>query len=145
MKDIISIGGQTGGPHDGGIKSIKVDLYKILKKYCESTYCREIDQYAPVLRVDGTITKFGPEGITRLRFSRKKRYITVDIQIPEDVWQPKSKNELKLYLSEKLRDSIEVCVRRLKKDNLDVNETKLFSEIDAAIKEFNQIDYEGIG
>jgi hypothetical protein len=61
------------------------------------------------------------------------------------VWQPKSKNELKLYLSEKLRDSIEVCVRRLKKDNLDVNETKLFSEIDAAIKEFNQIDYEGVG
>lgn len=145
MKDIISIGGQAGGPKDGGIKSIKVDLYKSLKKYCKSTYCNEVDQYAPVLRVDGEFAKFGPEAITHLRFAKKKRYITVDIQIPENVWQPKSKNEIKLYLSDKLQEAIKICVRRLQKDNLEVNETQLFSEIDFAISEFNQIDYEGAG
>ncbi len=142
MKDIISIGGQAGGPNDGGIKTIKVDLYRAFKKYCKSTYCDAIDQYCPVLRVDGIITKFGPEGISRLRFAKKKRYITVDIQIPESAWQPKSKNEIKFYLSQKVRESLVACVERLKKDRINIKEDLLFSEIDDAIIEFNSIEYE---
>ena len=93
--DIVSIGAQCGGPKDGGIGDIKVDLYKALRDSCSSTYCEAIDQYAPVLRIDGSIQKFGDEDITRLRFAKKQRYITADIQIPESVWQPKSKNQIR--------------------------------------------------
>ena len=94
---IVSIGVQSGGPKDGDIGRIKVDLYKALKNSCTSTYCDAIDEYAPVIRVDGSIQKFGEEEITRLRFAKKQRYITADIQIPESVWEPKSKNNIRDY------------------------------------------------
>ncbi len=58
---IISIGVQSGGPIDGGIGTIKIDLYKELEKRCQSTYCKAIDEYAPVIRVDGALHKFGDE------------------------------------------------------------------------------------
>jgi hypothetical protein len=99
--DIVSIGAQSRGPKDGGIGVIKVDLYKALRDSCTSTYCEAIDEYAPILRIDRSFQKFGDEDITRLKFAKKQRYISADIQIPESVWQPKSKNQIRDYLSSK--------------------------------------------
>ncbi|WP_286718840.1 hypothetical protein [Thalassolituus sp. UBA2009] len=140
--NIISIGVQSGGPGKHNIGSIKVDLYKLFNKYCTSTYCEEVDQYSPVIRVDGKISTFGDEGITRLRFAKKRKTITADIQIPISVWEPKSPNEIRDYIADKVRDSIEVFVARLKKDKIDVDDKKLFTEIDLAIKEFKAKNYE---
>ena len=139
---IVSIGVQVGGPKDGGIGNIKIDLYKAFEKRCQSTYCEAIDEYAPVIRVDGPLNKFGDEGITRLRFAKKQRYITADIQIPESVWHPKSKNEIRDYIADKIREAIQLFVSRLKKEKIEVNEEALFSEIDLAIESFKGIDYE---
>jgi len=140
--DIVSIGAQCGGPKDGGIGEIKVDLYKALRDSCTSTYCEAIDQYAPVLRIDGSIQKFGDEDITRLRFAKKQRCISADIQIPESIWQPMSKNQIRDYLASKTREIIELFVARLKKDKLQINEQSLLREIDQGINEFKKIDYE---
>ena len=138
----ISIGVQSGGPKDGGIGRIKVDLYKALKNICTSTYCDAIDEYAPVIRVDGSIHKFGEEKITRVRFAKKKRYITADIQVPESVWKPKTKNEIRDYIALKFRESIKLFVSRLKKEKLEIDDVSLFKEIDFAINEFKAINYE---
>jgi len=138
---IISIGGQSGGSKDGGIKKIKVDLYKELGKTCLSTYCEAIEKYAPVLRVDGNIRQFGNEEITRLRFARKQRYITADIQIPESIWSSKTKNEIRDYIAQKVRESIVLFVARLKKEKFEVDEQALFRDIDAGIQNFKKINY----
>jgi len=140
---IVSIGVQSGGPKDGGIGKIKVDLYKALRDSCTSTFCKAVDEYSPVIRVDGSIQQFGTEEITRLRFAKKQRYITADIQIPESVWSVKTKNELRDYISQKIRESIELFVARLKKERIEVDAESLFKEIDAGIKYFNNINYEG--
>ncbi|MBO7924594.1 hypothetical protein C7Y69_21295 [Alteromonas sp. KS69] len=140
---IISIGGQAGGPKDGGIGRIKVDLYKALRDSCSTTYCEAVDEYSPVLRVDGSIQKFGDEEITRLRFAKKQRYITADIQIPEAVWSGKTKNELRDYIAQKVRESIVLFVARLKKDKIEVDEDSLFRDIDVGISQFTSISYEG--
>jgi hypothetical protein len=142
MTDVISIGVQSGGPKDGGFGKIKVDLYRLLKKHCKSTHCDAIDEYVPIFRIDGKLDQFGPESITRLRFAKKQRYITADIQVPEKIWLPKSKNEIRNYIAEKVREAITIFANRLKKDKHDVNEKNLFKEIDLAIKEFKTIDYE---
>jgi hypothetical protein len=139
---IISIGAQCGGPKDGGLGKIKVDLYKALRDSCTSTYSKEIDEYAPVLRIDGPFQKFGEEGIARLRFAKKQRYITADIQIPSDVWEVRSKNELRDYLAQKVRETIVIFVERLRKDKLEVDADSLFKEVDAGISIFKGIDYE---
>jgi len=73
---------------------------------------------------------------------KKQRYITADIQIPESVWQSKSKNKIRDYLALKIREVIELFVARLKKDKLEINEQLLLIEIDQDISEFKKIDYE---
>lgn len=139
---IVTIGVQSGGPKDGGIGHIKVDLYKSLRDSCTSTYCEAIDEYAPVIRVDGAIQQFGKEEITRLRFAKKKRYITADIQIPENVWTVKTKNELRDYIAQKVREAIVLFVTRLKMENIEVDEKSLFKDIDVGIGYFKSINYE---
>jgi hypothetical protein len=100
----------------------KVHLYHALSQHVTSTHCDAIDEYGLVLRVDGSIQTFGPEGISRLRFARKQRYITLDIQIPESVWRPLDDTELRSYLGTQVDSAIRACVSRLKKDGFDVDD-----------------------
>ena len=136
MTNFISIGCQSGGPNSGGIGEIKVRLYHAFSRHVTSTHCAAIDEYGLVLRVDGAFAKFGSEGIARLRLAKKSRYITADIQIPENVWMPKSECEIMLYLSDVVRRALVQCVLRLKKDKYNVSEVALFTEVDTAITDF---------
>ncbi|HEY1121892.1 MAG TPA: hypothetical protein VGE67_09835 [Haloferula sp.] len=101
-----------------------------------STHCDAIDEFGVVLRVDGSLQKFGPEAITRLRFAKKQRCITVDIQIPEDCWQPLNDLGLRLYLSSRIDAAIRICVARLQKDGHVVAESNLMAEVGSAIREY---------
>jgi hypothetical protein len=136
MSAVISIGCQLGGPDTCAISELKVELYRILEKHVTSTYCQDIDEYALVLRVDGSLDKFGAEGLARLRFAKAHRYITLDIQIPETVWKPMNKAQTKLYLAKQIRFAINTCVERLVKDKCVVEERRLKEQIDAALNEY---------
>ena len=50
---VISIGVQNGGPEDGGLGDIKIDLWRLFAQHCRSSYCTAVAHYAVVLRVDG--------------------------------------------------------------------------------------------
>lgn len=136
MPSVISIGCQAGGPEAGFIGELKVPLYRALAKHVTSSHCSAVDKYAIVLRVDGLLDKFGDEGFARLRFSRSRRYITVDVQIPETVWHSKSKLQLREYLAHQVKGAIALCTSRLKKDKHAVAETDLFVEIEAAVNDY---------
>lgn len=138
MQSPISIGCECGGPQDGGIARLKVELFHALEKHVTSTHCDAVDQYAPVLRVDGEFATYGPEGVHRVRFAKKSRYLTADIQIPESVWRPASEGDLRQYLGSALRAAIEVFVARLKNEGIAVVESSLYAQMNAAITEFTQ-------
>src|SRR5688572_18108486 len=139
---VISIGVQNGGPEDGGLGDIKIDLWRLFVQHCRSSYCPAVAHYALALRIDGEFQKFGAEGIEQIRRSKRDRYIGADIVIPESVWQEKSRNELRDYLSRQVRAALQSCVARLRKDKETVDESRLFGEIDVAISEFTRIDYD---
>ena len=63
--------------------------------------------------------------------------------IPRAIWRHKTANELRDYLARQVRAALHSCVARLRRDKEIVQEPVLFSEIDAAIAEFTQIDYDG--
>ena len=136
MPSFISIGCQGGGPETGAVGRIKVPLYHALKRHVTGTHCDAVDEFGLVLRVDGSLQKFGPEEITRLRFAKKQRYITVDIQIPEAIWKPLGDLELRQYLAAQVEASIGICVARLKKDGCHVNEAELMKEVVSATSEY---------
>ncbi|MCU7998855.1 hypothetical protein [Shewanella sp. SM95] len=138
MQSPISIGCECGGPEDGGISCLKVELFHTLEKHVTSTHCDSVDQYALVLRVDGEFAKYGLEGVHRVRFAKKSRYLTADIQIPESVWRLAREEDLRLYLGSSLRSAIEILVARLKKAGIAVVEISLYTEMNVAITEFTQ-------
>jgi hypothetical protein len=141
MPDCITIGCQGGGPETAVVGRSKVELYQALARHVTSTHCDAIDEYGLVLRVSGSLDKFGPEAITRLRFAKKQRYITVDIQIPEDAWRPLSDVELRQYLSARVQEAIRVCIARLEKDGHTVADGELMREVSRAIDEYTDQDY----
>src|SRR5262245_6378413 len=104
---VISIGAQLGGPKDGGLSTIKVDLWELFLRHCRRTHCPAIDHYALVLRIDGKFATFGQEGVEPPRRSRKTRCIGADIVVPKRVWQNKSRNKLRDYLAQQARTALE--------------------------------------
>ena len=133
---IVSIGADCGGPEAGLVGALKVPLYQALERRVTSSHCAAVNEYAIVLRVDGSVQKFGVEGLARLRFTKARRYITVDVQIPEAAWQGKSTSQLKHYISGRVAEAVGACVARLKKEKHHVQESLLFAEIDAASAEY---------
>jgi hypothetical protein len=136
MSASITIGCQGGGPETAPVGRSKVNLYHALARHVKSTHCDAIDEFGVVLRVDGSLDKFGREGITRLRFAKKRRYITVDIQIPESVWTPLGDLELRQYLGAQVSAAVRVCVTRLQKDGHVVDDAELMRKVDAAVSEY---------
>ena len=136
MRSVISIGCQLGGPEPCLIGSLKVALYQLLAKHVTSAHCDAIDEYAFVLRVDGSLDQFGDEGLARLRFAKTRRYITLDIQVPESVWKPMNEAQTRLYLAKQVKAAIHACVDRLASEKHAVNEPLLMAQFDAALEEF---------
>ncbi|WP_395010053.1 hypothetical protein [Undibacterium sp.] len=136
MTSFISIGAQLGGPEPCLIAELKVGLFHALSKHLTSTQCKEIDEYAIVLRVDGALHKFGKEGLARMRLAKTQRYITIDVQIPETVWHPLNKTQTKIYLTNQVRSAISMCVARLIKEKYVVVEECLWAQINAAFNEY---------
>lgn len=138
---IISIGVQCGGPNDGGLGEMKVDLWKLLLQHCKNSHCPSVNHYALALRIGGEFQDFGKEGIAAVKRSKKESYIGADIVIPKSVLRIKDRNQMRDYLAAQVRSAMQICVNRLRKDKDPVDEVSLFSEVDAAIGEFKKNDY----
>ena len=52
---VISLGCDAGGPEAAFFGSLKTPLAHALARHVTSSHCAEVDQYAVVLRVDGSI------------------------------------------------------------------------------------------
>ena len=116
LESFVTIGCEGGGPETLRVCQLKVPLYKALSRHLTSTHCDAVDSYNLVLRVDGSLAKYGEEGLARLRFSKVHRYVNVDIQVPEAVWQTKNDPELRGYIAAQVAKAISSCIGRLQKD-----------------------------
>src|SRR5262249_10114320 len=121
----ISIGEQAGGPEDGGLGHLKTALYQLLVRHCRQTYCPAVDHFALGLFVSGSLDKFGAEGIERIRRSRKGRYIGADIVVPEKAWRTRTEKELKVYLADRVREALRLCIARIQKDRDEIDGQRL--------------------
>jgi hypothetical protein len=140
---IISIGVFNGGPEDGGLGDIKVDLWRLFVRHCRSTYCPAIAHYALVVLIGGEFRDFMTDRIERIRRSKRDRCISAEVVVPAALWRGRSPNELRDYLARQVRAALQCCIARLRKDKEPVDEARLLTEVEAAISEFTQTDYEG--
>jgi hypothetical protein len=133
-KAYITFGSQMGDTDAANtVQPHLIKLRKLLVKYCNETYCKEVDEFAPILRVDGEGWYWEFEGCEKLRLSKKNRYITIDVGMPISRWKDIGELEIRKYLISNLREALELMVKRLKKEKYTVTESELwadFSEVE---------------
>jgi len=135
-RSFISIGADLGEPEAKALADLKIPLFRLLSKWVNSTHCSAIDEYALVLRVDGRFAQFGKEGLANLRLAKTRRYVAVDIQIPETVWKPMTAEDFKVYLCSQVLLALRACVARLQKEQFDVEEQALFAQVGMTTQEY---------
>jgi len=133
---VISIGAQNGGPEDGGLGKLKVELWRALRQHCTESFSQAVSHYALALRISGPLNDFGREGIDKLRRSRKEAYIGADIVVPEQRWRSLTGDDIRGYLGRVVREAICACLARLRKDGEPADEAALLSRVDTAIAQF---------
>ncbi len=137
QKAYITFGAQMGDVRaDATVAPHLISLRKLLDKYCKGPYSPEVDELAPIARVDGDLWYWEFEGCQKLRWSRKSRYITVDIGVPRSRWENVSPNEIRLYLINNLKQALTLMVNKLKKEKVSVNDALLFEDVARVEEEY---------
>lgn len=116
-KAYITFGAQIGDMEaDDAVSPHLIALRRLLRKYCNHKYAPELDEFAPIGRIDGEGWYWNFEGCEKLRLSKKYRYITVDIGMPRHRWQGVSPIEIRRYLLENLKQALHLFVGKLRKE-----------------------------
>jgi hypothetical protein len=129
----VSLAYEAGGP-DVTAQPYILQLRKLLEKYCNGPYSNEVKGFALVLRIDGSLKKYGAEGVDRMRRRKKQEYITADICIPERRWKGVPPREFSRYLSSAVKSALQTCVAYLRKQKVEVDEHRLlldYGEVEA--------------
>ncbi|PUB09977.1 hypothetical protein [Paenisporosarcina sp. OV554] len=133
----ITFGAQLGDPKaDKAVGPHLMELCKLLYRFCDKIYCEEIDEIAPILRVDGELWYWEFEGCEKLRLSKKYRYITIDVGMPRSRWEGINGIDIRNYLIENLKLALELMVKRLKKEKYKVNENGIWTDFAKVEGEF---------
>lgn len=121
-KTTICVGAQLGDdasyratdPHIG-------PLQNLLEAHCQGPYSPDVDEFSLVFRVDGDIWYWNQEGCDRMRRSKKKRYITIDIYVPRSRWEGVPGIEIRKYLAACVEDAFQRMIGKLKRDKVVVD------------------------
>ncbi|KZE69148.1 hypothetical protein AWM68_02450 [Fictibacillus phosphorivorans] len=133
----ITFGAQMGDANaDQAVGPHLEELNLLLDRYCKKSYCKELNELALILRVDGELWHFGIEGCDKLRLSKKQGYITMDIGMPESKWKNQMPNSIRDFLISHLVLSLELMIKRLKKELFAVNEAELWADISRVKERF---------
>jgi hypothetical protein len=103
---------------------------------CNKHYCIEVDEFAPILRVDGDLWNFEFEGCEKLRLSKKNRYITIDVGMPRSKWEGIDGKEIRQYLISNLRNALELMINRFKKEKYTVKDMELWVDFSKVEEKF---------
>jgi hypothetical protein len=123
------IGGTAMGPQ-------RLALRLIANKKSRKPYSPDIDQLSFVFRVDGELSAWRFEGCERLRLSRKGRYITVDIGVPEARWQVKDELEFRRYLADCVRAGAELMIAKLERERIEFDSRRLRRNLAAILGDY---------
>jgi hypothetical protein len=111
-------------------------LRQLLEAYCNKTYCKEVDEFAPILRVDGKSWYWEFEGCDKLRLSKKDRYITIDVGMPISRWKGIDEINIRKFLVSNLKYALVLIVNRLKREKYIVNDSELWADFSNVEEEF---------
>jgi hypothetical protein len=131
---MITLGQQNGGPNiDKSFSQSVLSLRKLLETLRAEDYAADTPEFALILRVNGSLTKFGEEGVEPPKLRRG--YIQVDIVVPESRWGTAAVVQ-RSYLANVVGDALAAIADSLEKKNRLLNREKLLSDYSAVRENF---------
>ena len=135
VKRTVTLGVQTGDvPSNKATEPHYMALRKLLYEFCRGPYSPEVDKFALVLRIDGDLCHWEKEGCDRMRRSKQRRYITIDIYVPRERWEGVSGAEIRQYLVACVEDAFRRMIGKLQRDKTPIDGDVLLRDF-ANVKE----------
>lgn len=111
-------------------------LRKQLEIHCTASYSPNIEEFAIVLRICGSLWRFEGEGVQKLRVNRKESYVTADYVVPEARWKGVPIADIKKYLAAATAETLQAMAETLTKSSIDVDSAKLSEDVGKATTAF---------
>src|SRR5690242_2188452 len=84
---VITLGADVGGRDaHAAITGDILALRRLLEQECPGPYSATFDEFALILRIDGSVQSWGRRGVDHIRLQRKLRYAKADIYVPTTAW-----------------------------------------------------------
>ena len=132
-KSMILVGVQAGDePSYQATAPHTRPLRNLLEAHCLGPYSPDVDEFSLVIRVDGDIWHWEQEGCDRMRRSKKKRYITIDIYVPRSRWEGVPGIEIRKYLAACVEDAFQRMIDKLRRDKVVVDGDALLRDFAVA-------------
>jgi len=113
-----------------------MSLRKQLEIHCTDSYSPNIDKFAIVLRICGSLWQFEGEGVQKLRLNKKGASITADYVVPEYRWKGVPVGDIKKYLANAASETLRAMSDKLTKSKIAVDAEKLSEDVSKATRDF---------
>lgn len=136
-RDVMTLGADVGG-RDAAVATHDhiLALRKLLQQECQGPYSDVIKEFALVLRIDGSVQRWGKSGVDNVRLFQKAEYATADVFVPSNVWEKQDVTELRQFLAFGVRSAVADIAQRAAKKKVRVSLELLTSDIDRAVHRF---------
>lgn len=136
-RDLVSLGADVGGKDAYEATNVSIlALRRLLQKKCRGPYGVSIQEFALVLRIDGSVQAWGKRGAESAAFRRKNTFATVDFYIPISEWSGHDVAHIRKVLAAGVMEAIEKLVELAQRKKIDIASNDLRRDVDAAANEF---------
>ena len=135
---MIEFSAQCGSSQAGkAIAHYHVLLNRIFyQKQDSSDYFKTHEFFSIIFRVSGKHQDFKSEGAERLKKVRGENIYTIDFVIPEERWQNKTDEQLRVYIAEGVRTCYQMLKEKVMALDEVIDEDKLDQDFEYGMEQF---------
>jgi hypothetical protein len=134
----ITFGVQAGDAQaDSAVSTHYLELRRLLARRCNNSYSDVIDEFAPILRIDGEIWSWNKRGCENFRIQKKSRYATFDVFMPVDIWSQGQGSRIRDYLITQLIEGFQTIIKRAEKAGIAIDKAQLNKDLAGVAREFS--------
>jgi hypothetical protein len=109
-----------------------VALRRLLAQECPGPYCLAFNEFALILRVDGSIDTWGRRGVDHVRLQRNLRYAKADIYVPISAYNSKEPGAFRSFLAAEVESAIRAIVERARRAKIALDSERLLHDAQRA-------------
>jgi hypothetical protein len=135
--DVVTLGADVGGK-DAYLATNEyvLALRKLLSAECQGFYSDIIKEFALVLRIDGSVQKWGKRGVDNVVINNKKSCATADIFVPIEIWLQGDKAVTKKFIGSGVLEALTKIKELAERNKIIVEFGELYRDAERAVDTF---------